>query len=117
MSIDGIRGPSANGRPGAVSPPRPDDGTSAGTLPTRPRQTGVVAPSRREPPQVGASQSVPAQPPPGTDPALWTVLTQDERTYFAKLGAMGPLTYGRVLSGHLPPSTPHVVGGRLDVKA
>jgi hypothetical protein len=45
------------------------------------------------------------------------VLTNDERTYFAKLGAMGPLTYGRVLSGHLQPATPHVRGGRLDVKA
>jgi hypothetical protein len=60
---------------------------------------------------------VPTQPPTGTDPELWSVLTNDERTYFAKLGAMGPLTYGRVLSGHLQPSTPHVRGGRLDVKA
>jgi hypothetical protein len=45
------------------------------------------------------------------------VLTQDERAYFAKLGAMGPLTYGRVLSGQMPTQPPVARGGRLDVKA
>ena len=31
----------------------------------------------------------------GTDPALWSVLSGEERAFFAKAGAMGPLTYGR----------------------
>lgn len=61
--------------------------------------------------------ALPAAPPPGTDPALWSVLSPDERNYFARLGAMGPLTYGRVLSGAINPATPSVRGGRLDVKA
>lgn len=68
-------------------------------------------------PAAATSAGVPVQPPQGTDPELWSVLTQDERAYFAKLGAMGPLTYGRVLSGQLPTSAPMARGGRLDVKA
>lgn len=64
-----------------------------------------------------APAAVPAQPPPGTDPDLWNVLSNDERTYFAKLGAMGPLTYGRVLSGHVQPQQAVSRGARLDVKA
>jgi hypothetical protein len=115
MSIYGIRGPSNGIRPGAPLPQRPDAPGTQGTgnaqraiAPAAPSRTTGIAP---------ASQSVPSQPPAGTDPELWSVLTNDERTYFAKLGAMGPLTYGRVLSGHLQPTTPHVRGGRLDVKA
>ena len=115
MSIYGIRGPSNGIRPGAPLPPRTDAPGTQGTG-TAPRAIAPAAPQTA----IGiapASQSVPSQPPTGTDPELWSVLTNDERTYFAKLGAMGPLTYGRVLSGHLQPSTPHVRGGRLDVKA
>ena len=81
----------------------------------------AIAPAAPVAPKAGtaaaATQALPATPPPGTDPALWSVLTQDERSYFAKLGAMGPLTYGRVLSGQMAPTTPNVRGGRLDVKA
>ena len=43
------------------------------------------------------TQSVPAEAPPGTDPALWSVLSGEERAFFAKAGAMGPLTYGRAI--------------------
>jgi len=65
--------------------------------------------------QPGAA-AVPTQAPPGTDPELWNVLSAEERVFFAKLGAMGPLTYGRVLSQAQQPSSPSARGGRLDVK-
>ena len=61
-------------------------------------------------------QAVPVQPPPGTDPALWSILSGEERAFFAKAGAMGPLTYGRVFSDMKTPQLPAARGGRLDVK-
>lgn len=57
------------------------------------------------------------QAPPGTDPELWNVLSGEERAFFAHLGAMGPLTYGRVLSGQVQPQQAVSRGARLDVKA
>jgi hypothetical protein len=60
--------------------------------------------------------SVPAEPPPGTDPALWSVLSGEERAFFAKAGAMGPLTYGRALTEMRSAQLPVARGGRLDVK-
>jgi hypothetical protein len=60
---------------------------------------------------------VPLHPPPGTDPELWSVLSQDERAFFARLGAMGPLTYGRVLQTGVRPESAVARGARLDVKA
>ena len=63
-----------------------------------------------------AAPQVPVQAPAGTDPELWSVLSADERVFFAKLGAMGPLTYGRVLSQAQQPAMPVTRGGRLDVK-
>jgi hypothetical protein len=54
--------------------------------------------------------------PAGTDPALWSVLTSDERAFFAKSAALGPLTYGRIKS-ELPTSAPASRGARLDVRA
>ena len=119
MSIHGIRGPYAGGiRPDAPTPGRPlglpAQGTGSAPRTIVPAPAAVPASKSTTAP---ASAAVTAQPPQGTDPELWSVLTQDERTYFAKLGAMGPLTYGRVLAGQLQPAAPHVRGGRLDVKA
>jgi hypothetical protein len=65
-------------------------------------------------PQAEAAQATPLEAPPGTDPELWKILSAEERGYFAKLGAMGPLTYGRVVDAQR--SVPSVRGGRLDVK-
>ena len=116
MSIDGIRGAYGTVRPNVPAPVHTDTSTQQSTGTQRART--LVAPGAGTaavtPP---GAQALSVQPPQGTDPALWSVLTQDERSYFAKLGAMGPLTYGRVLSGQMSPSTPHVRGGRLDVKA
>jgi hypothetical protein len=67
-------------------------------------------------PSAAAAQSVPVDPPPGTDPALWSVLSSDERAFFAKAGAMGPLTYGRALQQMKAAPMPASRGGRLDVK-
>ena len=123
MSIHGIR--STYGvavRPEATSAQPAQSGT-AGTAGTAgAAQRAVVSTPAVKPPARAAAlaapvTAIPVQPPQGTDPALWSVLTQDERSYFAKLGAMGPLTYGRVLSGQMPTSAPMARGGRLDVKA
>ena len=63
-----------------------------------------------------ANASVPTEAPAGTDPSLWSVLTADERSFFAKSAAMGPLTYGRMkaASNAAPPAAR---GVRLDVRA
>lgn len=65
----------------------------------------------------GATQSVvPAEAPAGTDPSLWSVLTTEERNFFAKTAALGPLTYSRIKSvSH--PAPPAARGVRLDVRA
>ena len=62
-----------------------------------------------------------AQAPAGTDPKLWSVLTSDERAFFMKTEASGPLTYGRVMSaGSESPSAPGLParrGARVDLRA
>jgi hypothetical protein len=119
MSIYGIRGPYGGGiRPEAPATTRPNATPSpTGGAQRTITQTPVAAPTPKSA-AAAAPTAVPVQAPQGTDPELWSVLTQDERTYFAKLGAMGPLTYGRVLSGgSLPTQPPMARGGRLDVKA
>ena len=55
--------------------------------------------------------------PDGVDQDLWSVLSKEERSFFVKAGAMGPLTYGRFSSGQAPTQAPLVRGGRLDIKA
>ncbi len=97
--------------------------------PTTPRvDTGVAKPATSgiatQPPvapKVGiATQGAPGalsvDAPKGTDPDLWSVLTHEERQFFAKAGAMGPLTYGRIMTGNHAPPPPVARGGRLDVK-
>jgi hypothetical protein len=68
----------------------------------------------------GPTNTLPAEAPPGTDPELWSVLTADERAYFAKAGSSGPLTYGRTTAPRSTQPTrqspPLARGGRLDVK-
>lgn len=43
--------------------------------------------------------SLPAEAPPGTDPELWSVLTTEERAYYARIQALGPLTYHPARTG------------------
>lgn len=84
-------------------------------------EQGTVQPAATPTPRAGsvniaapAQPSLPAAAPTGTDPELWSVLTSEERTFFARLGSMGPLTYGRVMQA--PNAPPTIRGGRLDVK-
>jgi hypothetical protein len=65
------------------------------------------------PPADQATDALPVEAPPGTDPAIWAVLTTEERQFFARSSALGPITYGRVATPK--PAVP--VGGRLDVRA
>ena len=59
------------------------------------------------------------QAPDGTDPALWSILTGEERAYFANHNASGPLTYSKIMMPNRSASSaiPAVRGGRVDVKA
>lgn len=114
MSIYGVGGSNnANiQRPTTQNPIRDN-----GRLPAqKPGAQGVPQTLTQTPAPAKPSQSVPVAPPPGTDPALWSVLSGEERAFFAKAGAMGPLTYGRVLQEMKSAQLPASRGGRLDVK-
>ncbi|HET9986184.1 MAG TPA: hypothetical protein VFQ38_21465 [Longimicrobiales bacterium] len=63
----------------------------------------------------GAASAVPVEAPAGTDPELWSVLTTEERAFFAKFQAAGPLTYGPKTPAAAEKAIPR--GGRLDVTA
>jgi hypothetical protein len=106
MSIYGI-GPSTVSRTPLQQPLR--DGTRA--RPQQPTATPAAHTPARFAPAAGATA---AQP--GTDPALWSILSSDERSFFAKAGAMGPLTYGRAFEDQRTSQLPASRGGRLDVK-
>ncbi|HET7321511.1 MAG TPA: hypothetical protein VFI96_03380 [Longimicrobiaceae bacterium] len=107
-NIGGVRLPETDPR---VRQPQERAGrvmTPAAAPQVRPSQAPSVA--------QGSAPVVPAEPPAGTDPELWAVLTNDERAFFARAGAMGPLTYGYVLSQGQQTAVPSVRGGRLDVR-
>ena len=118
MSIDAINGIGAGYaglQPGAIRPQGPSQSPNVGPEEVgggqRPAQPLGVnqAPATRRP-----QASLPAEAPSGTDPQLWSVLSADERTFFARARAMGPLTYGPGSSNNAfagPAS-----GGRLDIR-
>ena len=66
-----------------------------------------------------AKSALTPQPPDGTDPALWSILTGEERAYFANNSTSGPLTYSKVMMPNRSTSAalPAVRGGRVDVRA
>ena len=115
MSIYGI-GPSTVSRTPLQQPLRDGSRTRA----QQPAPAAAQVPDRfSNKPAANAApqqQSVPAEPPTGTDPALWSILSSDERSFFAKAGAMGPLTYGRAFEDQRASQLPASRGGRLDVK-
>lgn len=120
--IYGIR-PPTTANVGGVQPNRPQQPANPSVPDARidQRRAPAAAPSTVPAPlapnqsRPAATPAVPTQAPVGTDPELWSVLSAEERVFFAKLGAMGPLTYGRVLS-QAQQSIPAARGGRLDVK-
>jgi hypothetical protein len=126
MSINGITNPllanlSALGRPDASRPTTERPGTAANAGANAAANAAALARPALKPQAPiagqGATQSaVPAEAPPGTDPTLWSVLTSDERNFFAKTAALGPLTYSRIKSVSNP-APPAARGVRLDVRA
>jgi hypothetical protein len=117
MSIDGINGIGAgygalnpaNLRPRAPEGPRPEQVGDPRIQQPGAQPLGVnQAPAARRP-----QGSLPADAPAGTDPQLWSVLTADERTFFARARAMGPLTYGPGQGGG---AAGPASGGRIDIR-
>lgn len=88
--------------------------------PTRPELSGpgrtppVPQPAAESPPSREPSEDVPAEAPSGVDPALWTILTSEERRFFARSRALGPLTYGPRPGA--ASSVGPAPGGRIDVR-
>lgn len=79
---------------------------------------GTVRPERpataeRAAPAAAGSEAVPSKAPEGTDPALWSVLTSEERAFFARARALGPVTYG---PGRRAALSGAPLGGRLDLR-
>ncbi|TVR54309.1 MAG: hypothetical protein EA421_08960 [Gemmatimonadales bacterium] len=92
---------------GGGAHPRPAAGETPGArVPSTPHHS-AGAPSSLDP-------GVPEASPRGVDPALWALLTGEERAHFTRTRAMGPLTYGRApaAEGEAAPMR----GVRLDVK-
>jgi len=120
MSLNGIsQNPllSPLGRP--AQPQGGAQGAINGTRPSPERASALPerAPAAAARPSIAATPSpVPAEAPAGTDPALWSVLTTEERTFFARTASLGPLTYGKIKSATMP-APPAARGGRLDVRA
>ena len=123
MSINGVNNPLL-ATLGAITRPdasRTDASRTDRLPPTGTGRTTTIAPVRPtlqpQAPIAGTAQHVvPSDAPPGTDPTLWSVLTTDERNFFAKSAALGPLTYSRVkAAGNATP--PAARGVRLDVRA
>ena len=117
MSLNGISNPIsaalANvGRP-QTPPARVDQGQAGYARPVAP---AAGAPLTPQAPLAGAAAGLSVEAPAGTDPELWSVLTSDERAFFSKASALGPLTYGRI-SASAQSTPPAARGGRLDVRA
>ncbi len=126
MSVNGINNTPLLPTLGSLSRPetaRTQNGTQPGaeraqqaTTNTRASQNAALKPQTPIAGQSTAQSTVPAEAPAGTDPTLWSVLTNDERNFFAKTAALGPLTYGRIKAA-TNPAPPTARGIRLDVRA
>lgn len=117
MSIYGINPSGGNPLHNTTGTPlRPDARTRPGTAATPP--SIAPQPALKSQASIAApTPAVPAEAPSGTDPELWSVLTTEERTFFAKTASMGPLTYGRIKAAIAPAAPPAPRGVRLDVRA
>ena len=117
MSLNGI---SAGYSPRSLpSAPRPavTDNKSPLAPGARPTDSALhAAPALRAPAGAPGAPTLSAEPPAGTDPALWSILSAEERSYFAKSQATGPLTYGRKMAERAATAMPAVRGGRLDIR-
>lgn len=115
MNLNGIGTLPGMIRPSHPEPrPRVENGQSGHAVPAT--VPAVQRPIREISPAADLNQTLPVEAPPGTDPELWSVLSTEERTFFARVGSMGPLTYGHLLNSSRT-DEPVMRGGRLDVKA
>ena len=107
MSINGINRVVGHPaiRPGHVSDSETGQGSQAIRTPAGTSPTAASA---------GAPGVLSAEAPAGTDPALWSVLTAEERSFFAKANSIGLLTYSPRRSANAGAAT--IRGGRIDVK-
>ena len=122
MSINGI-----GSAPPNLVPQRPDAAATAAQIAEQRARTGLApqAPTAAATPSSairvvsGAPANVAsAKAPEGTDPKLWSVLTSEERAFFAK-ASNGPLTYSRLTNpnrtaGASPAMS--IRGGRVDIR-
>jgi hypothetical protein len=113
MVLGGLEG--SRGLAGVVRDATPPVGgapaESARPNPNASASTPLPAPAGGTTP---IAESVPSEAPPGTDPALWRVLTAAERSFFMQSQALGPLTY-RPGAGD-GSAAPALRGGRIDVR-
>ncbi len=126
MSVNGINNTPLLPNLGSLSRPetaRTQNGAQNGaeraqqaTTNARAPQHGALKPQTPIAGQSAAQSTIPAEAPAGTDPTLWSVLTNDERNFFAKSAALGPLTYSRI-KAVTNPAPPAARGIRLDVRA
>lgn len=109
MSLSGIRTPLATAY-GLAPAARP-----AAPKPSAP----VTAPVATTAATTTERPEAPPAMPRGADPQLWSVLTSEEKGYFAKQAALGPLTYGPTarLKDAVPAAMQAPRGLRLDVSA
>jgi hypothetical protein len=110
VSINGIPGSPAGyvgygplgSRVGGVPAERTNGGQSRIGTPPSPPAAGTAS---------DADRVLSAEAPAGIDPALWSVLSAEERQFFGRIQSMGPLTYGP-RSANVPPGM--LRGGRID---
>lgn len=69
-------------------------------------------------PAAATTTTLGAEAPAGTDPALWSVLTSDERAFFSRVVTSGPLTYSKMAAASAQRAAmPAIRGGRIDFRA
>ena len=56
--------------------------------PERRAPEGVTVPATSVPQPSSSEATLPVAAPPGTDPALWSVLTSEERVFFARIRSL-----------------------------
>jgi len=112
QSLGGVYGP-----PGVI-PRTPDPGgagEAVGQKPMEPLTPGDPTPQETSSADTAMAGGLPIEAPPGTDPDLWSVLTADERRYFARARTLGPVVYTPGKLGLAEIGLQR--GGRLDVRA
>ncbi len=123
MSINGVNGSFFNPYANGVNSTRNSSVTGTGSPQQQTNtqapaaQTNSVAEAIKNDASSRAAQLNSSQAPDGVDQDLWSVLSKDERAFFMKAGAMGPLTYGRASTSQAATPAPMMRGGRLDIKA